>query len=69
MHFLIFDLAVKKSRSTEGHHLNNLSSTQVPNATYLVPRPSVIGSGEDFLKVFTTYGHGGHLGHVTYSFV
>ena len=24
------------------------------------------GSGEeDFLKVFTIYGHGGHLGHVT----
>ena len=25
-----------------------------------------IGSGEeDFFKVFTIYGHGGHLGHVT----
>ena len=24
-----------------------------------------IGSGEDFLKVFTIYGHGSHLGHVT----
>ena len=23
------------------------------------------GSREDFLKVFTIYGHGGHLGHVT----
>ena len=23
------------------------------------------GSGEDFRRVFTTYGHGGHLGHVT----
>ena len=23
------------------------------------------GSGEDFLKVFTIYGHGSHLGHVT----
>ena len=23
------------------------------------------GSGEDFLKVFTIYGHGGHIGHVT----
>ena len=22
-------------------------------------------SGEDFRRVFTTYGHGGHLGHVT----
>ena len=25
------------------------------------------GSGEeDFFKVFTIYGHGGHLGHVTW---
>ena len=24
-----------------------------------------IGSGEDFLRVFTIYGHHGHLGHVT----
>ena len=23
---------------------------------------------EDFLKVFTIYGHGGHLGHVTRTF-
>ena len=23
------------------------------------------GSGKDFLKDFTIYGHGGHLGHVT----
>ena len=26
------------------------------------------GSGEeDFFKVFTIYGHGGHLGHVTWT--
>ena len=24
-----------------------------------------IGSGEDFFKVFTIYGHGSHVGHVT----
>ena len=23
------------------------------------------GSGDDFLRVFTIYGRGGHLGHVT----
>ena len=23
------------------------------------------GSGEDFYRVFTIYGHGGHFGHVT----
>ena len=25
----------------------------------------ILGSGEDFLQVFTIYGHGSHLGHVT----
>ena len=25
----------------------------------------ISGSGEDFFKVITIYGHGGHLGHVT----
>ena len=25
------------------------------------------GAGEDFFKVFTIYGHGGHLGHVTWT--
>ena len=30
-----------------------------------LPGNRSIGSGEDFLKVFTIYGHGGHLGHVT----
>ena len=24
-----------------------------------------IGSGEDFLRFFIIYGHGGHVGHVT----
>ena len=24
-----------------------------------------VGSGEDFLRVFTIHGRGGHLGHVT----
>ena len=28
-------------------------------------RHQPFGSGEDFLKVFTIYGHDGHLGHVT----
>ena len=25
------------------------------------------GSGEEFLKVFTIYGHGSHPGHVTWT--
>ena len=35
------------------------------HAKYQDPRP--LGSvEEDFYKVFTIYGHGGHLGHVTW---
>ena len=29
------------------------------------PRNRPAGSGEEFLRVFTIHGHGGHLGHVT----
>ena len=32
------------------------------HAIFCGNRPA--GSGEDFLRVFTIYGHGGHLGHV-----
>ena len=36
------------------------------HAKFQDPRP--LGSGEeDFNKVFTIYGHGGHLGHVTWT--
>ena len=30
------------------------------------PENHPAGSGEDFLRVFTIYGLGGHLGHVTH---
>ena len=33
------------------------------HAKFRENRPS--GSGEDFLRVFTIYGHGCHLGHLT----
>ena len=33
--------------------------------TYQVCRNRPVGSGEDFRRVFTIYGHGGHLGNVT----
>ena len=29
------------------------------------PEKLPVGSGEYFLRVFTIYGHGGHLGYVT----
>ena len=48
----------------QGHHLNYLVSTRVHDATCQVSWPLVTGSGE-VLKVFTIYGSGGHIGHVT----
>ena len=44
-------------------HIVDLESL-VLHAKFQDPRP--LGSGEeDFYKVFTIYGHGGNLGHVT----
>ena len=60
-------LPYNRSRSIQGHHLNYLVSTLVPDATCKVSRPLVNGSGEEVLKVFTIYGHGGHIGHVTWT--
>ena len=59
-----------RSRSTQGHCLYNLFQGLTPkmlHAKFQSNRPSGCGE-EDFLKifkVFSTYEHGGHLGHVT----
>ena len=59
-------LLYSKSRSTQGHNLNKLGSTRAPNAPYQVSRSSAFWfRRRRFFKVFTIYGHGGHLGHVT----
>ena len=43
-------------------------SAGVPDATYQVSRKLVHWfRSRRFLKVFTIYGHGGHLGHVTWT--
>ena len=56
----------KTSRPTQDHRLNNPGRTLIPNVTYQGPSgEDLSSSGEDFLKVFTIYRHGGHLGHVT----
>ena len=49
----------------KGHNLNNLGSTRIDNASYQVSRSSIYWFWRRFLKVFTIYGHGGHVGHVT----
>ena len=55
-----------KSRSTQGHNLINFSSTCIDNAANQVSRSSVYWFWRRrFFKVFTIYGHGGHVGHVT----
>ena len=45
-------------------HIMDIESLML-HAKFQDPRP--LGSGEeDFLKVFTIYGHGSHLGHVAW---
>ena len=58
-----FDLDIKKVKVNLG------SSFQQPTSPMLQTKsqghqPSAYGD-EDFLMVFTIYGRGGHLGHVT----
>ena len=56
----------KRSRSTQGHHLNKLYWAQAPDAAYQAPRSLALWFQRGrFLKVFTMYGRGGYLGHVT----
>ena len=45
--------------------MNKFGSTCIDNATYKVSRSSVYWSWRRFFKVFTIYGHGGHVGHMT----
>ena len=52
----------------QGHQLNDLVSTVVPDAKCKVLWPLVnSGPGEEVLKIFTIYGRGGHIGHVTWT--
>ena len=59
-------LSWNRSWSTQDHYLNKLGSTHPPNAAYQVSRSSAFVVPEKkILKVFTIYGHGRHLSHVT----
>ena len=56
----------KRSRSTQGQHLNELCWAEVLDAAYQAPRSLALWfQRRRFLEVFTIYGRGGHLGHVT----
>ena len=41
-----------------------MGKTPMLNTKFRENRPAVSGE-EDFVRVFTIYGHSGHLGHVT----
>ena len=56
----------KLSRSIQGHHLNEFGITSVPNAVYQISSTSASSFQRwRILKVFTLYGNGSHLDHVT----
>ena len=54
----------KRSRSTQGHYLNNLGITGLPDAALSMPY-WLIGSGEDFESILNIFKHEGHVCHVT----
>ena len=62
-HVSIVELVVKRSGSTQGHHLSNLGSVRV--SMLYIPSNKVGCWNKRCLMVFTIYGHGSHLGHVT----
>ena len=53
--------------STQGHHLNNLGSTRVLDATCKLSCPSINWFWRRYLEAITIYGCGGHTGHVTWT--
>ena len=55
---------LKRSRTTQGQHLNNFVSARVVDATYEVSQLSQWFPRRKYFKVFTIYAHGGHVGHV-----
>ena len=56
------------SRSTQGHHLNKLGSPRALDVAQQVSRSLALRfQRRRFFKVFSIYGHGSHLGHVTWT--
>ena len=59
-------VCIKRSRSLQGHHLNNFDGLESPMLQAMFRKNLPAGSGEEgFRRVFTIYGRGGYLGHVT----
>ena len=52
--------------STQVHHLNKLCRARVTDAVYQVRSMGLLLLEKKvFLRIFTIYGHGSHLGHMT----
>ena len=64
-----FDLARKKGQtSTTGSSFSNFGRSPFPIICTKIRAQSLIGSGEeDFLQVFTIYGHGSQFDQMTKS--
>ena len=58
-------LTLSRSRSSWDHHSNKLGRPPSPMLRTKSHGHWPSGSGEDFKRVFTIYGRGCHLGHVT----
>ena len=60
-------LPLNRLRSTHGHHLYKLKITNSPDITYQVSRQLAQSFWRRRFKLFIIYGHGGHLGHMTWT--
>ena len=63
----MFDLAVKRSRSTKGLRLYILNVVEYPVTYTKFQGHRIMGSGEeDILKDFTIHGHDSYIDYVTW---
>ena len=62
-HSSIVELVVKRSRSTQDHHLNNRGSTRV--SMLYIPSNKAGCWSKRCLMGFTIFGYSSHLGRVT----
>ena len=58
-------LPENRSRSSQGHDLYKLCRAPVTDVSHQFSKSLAFWFWRRFLKVFSIYSHGGHLGHVT----
>ena len=55
--FLYLILPQNRSKSVQGHYLNNLGITRLPKVTNQISKLQLIGLEKNILKILTMYRH------------